>query len=393
MSTFDFNTVVSPFIKALPASGLAKFLEITANNPNIVPLSVGEPDFDIPAKVKEACIDSINAGKSTYTSTLGLLELREAIADDTYKNYGVKYDPKTEIMVTVGVSEALYVVVRSILAPGDEIIIPEPCYVANKACIILSGAKPIPVETFLENNFVPTIEDLEKAVTPKTKAILLGYPNNPTGAIISKEQIKQIGDWAKKHNLVIVSDELYAHLTYGGKKHTMFTSYSEFRDRTIVLNGFSKSYAMTGLRLGYITAPAAIISVMNLLHQNVVLCANSTAQYGAIAALKYCQKDVEAMVAEYDARRKIMIDAFKKMNIPLYSPEGAFYVFPCIKQTGLTSMEFVEKLLNEENVLVIPGSIFGNSGEGFIRCSYAYSQENLKIALERIARFINKYRK
>ena len=387
MSTFDFNTVVSPFIKALPASGLAKFLEITANNPNIVPLSVGEPDFDIPAKVKEACIDSINAGKSTYTSTLGLLELREAIADDTYKNYGVKYDPKTEIMVTVGVSEALYVVVRSILAPGDEIIIPEPCYVANKACIILSGAKPIPVETFLENNFVPTIEDLEKAVTPKTKAILLGYPNNPTGAIISKEQIKQIGDWAKKHNLVIVSDELYAHLTYGGKKHTMFTSYSEFRDRTIVLNGFSKSYAMTGLRLGYITAPAAIISAMNL------LCANSTAQYGAIAALKYCQKDVEAMVAEYDARRKIMIDAFKKMNIPLYSPEGAFYVFPCIKQTGLTSMEFVEKLLNEENVLVIPGSIFGNSGEGFIRCSYAYSQENLKIALERIARFINKYRK
>lgn len=393
MSTFDFNTVVSPFIKALPPSGLAKFLEITANNPNIVPLSVGEPDFDIPEKVKEACIASINSGKSTYTSTLGLLALREAIAEDTYKNYGVKYDPKTEIMVTVGVSEALYVVISSILAPDDEIIIPEPCYVANKACIILSGAKPVPVETFLEDNFVPTIENLEKSITTKTKAILLGYPNNPTGAIISKEQIKLIGDWAARHNLVIVSDELYAHLTYDEKRHTMFTAYPEFRDRTIVLNGFSKAYAMTGLRLGYITAPAAIISAMNLLHQNVVLCANSTAQYGAIAALKYCQNDVKAMVAEYDIRRKIMIEAFKTMNIPLYSPEGAFYVFPCIKETGLTSMEFVEKLLNEEEVLVIPGSIFGSSGEGFIRCSYAYSQENLKIALERIGRFINKYRK
>lgn len=393
MSTFDFNSVISPFIKALPPSGLAKFLEITANNPNIVALSVGEPDFDIPEKVREACIESITAGKSNYTSTLGLLELREAIAEDTFKNYGVKYDPKTEIMVTVGVSEGLDVVIRSIMSPGSEIIISEPCYVANKACIILAGGNPVPVETFLENNFIPTIEDLEKAVTPNTRAILLGYPNNPTGAIMPKEQIKAIGDWATKHNLVIISDELYAHLTYGGKKHTMFTAFPEFRDRTIVLNGFSKAYAMTGLRLGYITAPAAIINAMNLLHQNVVLCANVTAQYAAIAALKYCQIDMEAMIAEYDARRKIIIAAFQAMALPLYSPEGAFYVFPCIKETGLSSMEFVEKLLLEEEVLVIPGNIFGNCGEGFIRCSYAYSQENIRISLERIAKFVKKYKR
>ncbi len=390
---YDFNAAVSPFIKSLPPSGLAKFLEMTANNPNIIPLSVGEPDFDIPEPVKEAEIKSINEGKSCYTSTLGLLELREAIAEDTYKNYGVKYDPRTEIMVTVGVSEALYTVICTIMHPGDEIIIPEPCYVANKACIMLAGGKPVSVETKLENGFVPTIADLEAAVTPKTKAIMLGYPNNPTGAVISAEQIKAIGDWAVKHNLIIISDELYAHLTYNGKKHTMFTSFPEFRDRTIVLNGFSKAYAMTGLRLGYITAPAEIISAMNILHQFVVLCPNSTAQYGAIAALKYCRKDVDNMVEEYDRRRKIMIEGFRKMGVPLYEPEGAFYVFPCIKETGMTSMEFVEKLLEEEEVLVIPGSIFGDSGEGYVRCSYAYSEEILHKALERIARFIAKHKK
>lgn len=390
---YDFTAAVSPFIKSLPPSGLAKFLEITANNPNIIPLSVGEPDFDIPEPVKEAEIKSINEGKSGYTSTLGLLELRQAIAEDTYKNYGVKYDPRTEIMVTVGVSEALYTVISTIMHPGDEIIIPEPCYVANKACIMLAGGKPAAVETKLENGFVPAIEDLEAAVTTKTKAIMLGYPNNPTGAVMSADQIKAIGDWAVKHNLIIISDELYAHLTYNGKKHTMFTSFPEFRDRTIVLNGFSKAYAMTGLRLGYITAPAAIITAMNILHQFVVLCPNCTAQYGAIAALKYCRRDVDNMVEEYDRRRHIMIDGFRKMGVPLYEPEGAFYVFPCIKETGMTSMEFVEKLLEEEEVLVIPGSIFGDSGEGYVRCSYAYSEEILFKALERIARFIAKHKK
>lgn len=391
--SFDFSNAVSSYITSLPPSGLAKFLEITAGNPNIVPLSVGEPDFDIPEAVKAAEIKSINEGKSCYTSTLGLLELRQAIAEDTYKNYGVQYDPHTEIMVTVGVSEALYTVITTLVNPSDEIILPEPCYMANKACILLAGGVPVPVETKLENGFVPAIEDLEKAVTPKTKAIMLGYPNNPTGAIMSKEQIKAIGDWAVKHDLIIISDELYAHMTYNGKKHTMFTSYPEFRDRTIVLNGFSKAYAMTGLRLGYITAPKQIIDAMNVLHQFVVLCPNSTAQYGAIAALKYCDNDVHDMVAEYDKRRHIMIDGFKKIGVPLYEPEGAFYVFPCIKETGMTDMEFVEKLLQEEEVLVIPGSIFGASGEGYIRCSYAYSEDILKTALERIERFINKYRK
>ncbi len=390
---YDFTAAVNPLVNALPPSGLAKFLELTANNPNIIPLSVGEPDFDIPDPVKEAEIKSINEGKSCYTSTFGLLELRQAIAEDIEGNYGVTYDPKTEIMVTVGVSEALYTTIYTILAPGDEVILPEPCYVANKACVILCGGKPVSVPTHLENGFVPTIEDLEKAVTPKTKAIMLGYPNNPTGAIMSKDQIKAIGDWAASHNLIIISDELYAHLTYNGKQHTMFTSFPEFRDRTIVLNGFSKAYAMTGLRLGYIMAPAAIISAMNIIHQFAVLCPNVTAQYGAIAALKHCRKDVDNMVEEYDRRRAIMIEGFKNMGVPLYEPEGAFYVFPCIKETGLTSMQFVEKLLEEEEVLVIPGHIFGEGGEGYIRCSYAYSEEILHKALERITRFIAKYKK
>lgn len=390
---YDFTAAVSPFIKALPPSGLARFLEITAGNPNIIPLSVGEPDFDIPQAVKDAEIQSINEGKSCYTSTLGLLALREAIAADIQKNYGVSYDPKTEIMVTVGVSEALYTTITTIMHPGDEIILPEPCYVANKACVILAGGTPVSVPTHLENGFVPTVEDLEKAVTPKTKAIMLGYPNNPTGAIMSKEQIKAIGDWAVRHDIMVISDELYAHMTYNGKKHTMFTSYPEFRDRTIVLNGFSKAYAMTGLRLGYIMAPAAIIEAMNTLHQFVVLCPNVTAQYGAIAALQHCRADVDNMVAEYDRRRHIMIEGFKAMGLPLYEPEGAFYVFPCIKETGLSSMEFVEKLLQEEEVLVIPGNIFGAGGEGYIRCSYAYSEDILYKALERIDKFIKKYRK
>ena len=389
---YDFNQAVSPFIKALPPSGLAKFLEITAGNPNIVPLSVGEPDFDIPEAVKKAEIASIEAGHSCYTSTLGMLELRQAIAQDIKNNYGVEYDPATEILVTVGVSEALYTVITTIMSPGAEIIIPEPCYVANKACIILAGGVPVSVPTSLENGFVPTVEDLEKAVTPKTKAIMLGYPNNPTGAIMSKEQIKAIGDWAASHDLIIISDELYAHMTYNGKKHTMFTSCPEFKDRTIVLNGFSKAYAMTGLRLGYIMAPAAIITAMNVLHQFVVLCPNVTAQHGAIAALKECRPDVDKMIAEYDRRRQIMIEGFRKIGVPLYEPEGAFYVFPCIKETGLSSMEFCEKLLEEEEVLVIPGHIFGAGGEGYIRCSYAYSEEILRTALERIERFINKYR-
>lgn len=390
---YDFEAAVSPFIKALPDSGLAKFLDIMAANPNIVPLSVGEPDFDIPQAVKDAEFASINAGKSCYTPTLGLLELREAISEDIEKNYGVHYDPKCEIMVTVGVSEALYTTLTTIMHPGDEVILPEPCYVANKACVILAGGKPVSVETYQENGFVPTVEDLQKAVTPKTKAIMLGYPNNPTGAVMSKEQIKAIGDWAVKNDLIVISDELYAHLTYGGKKHTMFTSFPEFRDRTIIFNGFSKAYAMTGLRLGYIMAPANIIKAMNALHQYVVLCPNVTAQYGAIAALKCCQPDVDKMVAEYDHRRQIMIDGFKEMGLPLYEPEGAFYVFPCIKETGLSSMDFVGKLLEEEEVLVIPGNIFGAGGEGYIRCSYAYSEDVLHEALKRIAKFVDKYKK
>lgn len=393
MANFDFSQVLSPCVTALPDSGLSKFMEMTADNPDIISLSVGEPNFDVPPKVREATIESIRNGHSNYTSTLGMIELRNAISQDIEQNYGVKYDPRTEIMVTVGVSEALFTVIRTLVGPGDEILLPEPCYISNKACIILAGGTPVPVQTYMENGFIPTLEDLEKAVTPKTKAIMFGYPNNPTGAIMSKEQIKMIGDWAVKHNLIVISDELYAHLTYGGHKHHIFTCFPAFRDRTIVLNGFSKAYAMTGLRLGYVLAPAALIKGANDVHQQMVLCPPVTSQYGAIAALKYCEPDMLEMMEHYDRRRKIMIEGIKKIGLPLYAPEGAFYIFPCIKQTGLTSMEFVEKLLTEENVLVLPGHIFGACGEGYVRLSYAYSEETLRTALEHLDRFIKKYTK
>ena len=393
MAKFNFTSAISPYVKALPDSGLGKFMEMTADNPDIISLSVGEPNFDVPPKVREATIESIKNGHSNYTSTLGMFELRSAISKDIERNYGVKYNPRSEILVTVGVSEALFTVIRTLVGDGDEVILPEPCYISNKACIILAGGTPVPVETYMEDGFIPTIAALEKAVTPKTKAIMFGYPNNPTGAIMSKEQIKNIGDWAVKHNLIVISDELYAHLTYGGHKHHIFTCFPEFRDRTIVLNGFSKAYAMTGLRLGYILAPKELIKAANDVHQQLVLCPPVTSQYGAIAALRYCEPDMLDMMAHYDKRRKIMIDGIKKIGLPLYAPEGAFYIFPCIKQTGLTSIEFVEKLLKEENVLVLPGHIFGAGGEGYVRLSYAYSEETLHKALEHLARFIKKYTK
>ena len=386
--SYNFDAAVSPFIKALPPSGLAKFLDIMAANPNIVPLSVGEPDFDIPQAVKDAEINSICEGKSCYTPTLGLLELREAIAADIHKNYGVKYDPKTEIMVTVGVSEALYTTITTIMHPGDEIILPEPCYVANKACVILAGGKPVSVETYQENGFVPTIEDLEKAVTPKTKAIMLGYPNNPTGAIMSKEQIKAIGDWAVKHDLIVISDELYAHLTYGGKTHTMFTSFPEFRDRTIIFNGFSKAYAMTGWRLGFACGPAPVMQVLTKLHQNCIMCAPTTSQYAAVVALRECDDEIERMRREYDVRRRLLVKRFNDMGLACFEPKGAFYVFPSIQSTGLSSAEFCEKLLYSQKVAVVPGTAFGDSGEGFVRVSYAYSVNHLTEALGRIERFL-----
>ena len=385
--SYNFDAAVSPFIKALPASGLAKFLDIMASNPNIVPLSVGEPDFDIPQAVKDAEIVSISEGKSCYTPTLGLLELREAIADDTYKNYGVKYDPKTEIMVTVGVSEALYTTITTIMHPGDEIILPEPCYVANKACVILAGGKPVSVETFQENGFVPTIEDLEKAVTPKTKAIMLGYPNNPTGAGMTWEDKQKIARFAIKHDLIVFSDEIYEDLSYVPRSPSIAT-IPGMHDRTVVFNGFSKAFAMTGFRIAYAVGPHDLIDAMMKIHQYTMLCAPGPCQIGAREALTNGAEEREAMRVEYEERRNVIVKGFNDMGLPCFMPRGAFYVFPCIKSTGMTSMEFSKALLEEERVAAVPGSAFGTSGEGYIRCSYATSMAEILEALKRIREFL-----
>ena len=389
-------TQVSDRLASLsPSETLAmsqKSNELKAQGIDVINLSVGEPDFFTPDHIKEAAKKAVDDNYSFYSPVPGYLDLRKAIVAKLKNENGLTYTTD-QIIVSGGAKQSVCNVLLSIIGPGDEVIVPAPYWVSYVEMVKLAEGTNVVISAGIEQDFKITPAQLEAAITPKSKAIILCSPSNPTGSVYSKEELAGLAEvLAKYPNIIVLSDEIYEHINYVGA-HESIAQFESIRDRVVVINGVSKAYAMTGLRLGYITAPSAIISAMNLLHQNVVLCANSTAQYGAIAALKYCQKDVEAMVAEYDARRKIMIAAFKAMNIPLYSPEGAFYVFPCIKETGLTSMEFVEKLLDEEDVLVIPGSIFGNSGEGFIRCSYAYSQENLKIALERIAKFINKYRK
>ncbi|HWR39532.1 MAG TPA: aminotransferase class I/II-fold pyridoxal phosphate-dependent enzyme [Patescibacteria group bacterium] len=381
---------IAPAVQAIPPSGIRRFFDIVAEMKGVVSLGVGEPDFVTPWHIREGCIHGLQRGHTTYTSNHGLLELREEIARHIRDDYGVEYDPRREALVTVGVSEALDLAMRALLCPGDEVLVPEPCYVSYKACVALAGGIPVPVATSLDNEFRVTAEQLEALVTPRTKMLLLGYPNNPTGAVMSRPELEKIARLAEKYDLIVVSDEIYAKLTYEGE-HTCFASLPGMKDRTLLMNGFSKAYAMTGWRLGYVLANPDFIAAMTKIHQYTMLCAPITGQVAAIEALRCGEEPMRKMVTEYNYRRRLMLAGLERIGLPCFEPKGAFYVFPSIAATGLSSLEFAEALLKAEKVALVPGDAFGVSGEGFVRCSYATSTIQLTEALERMERFMRRF--
>ncbi len=375
----------------LKPSGIRKFFDIASEIEGVISLGVGEPDFDTPWHIREEGIYSLERGKTYYTSNSGLLGLRKAINEFNKTKYNLDYNYKNEILVTVGGSEAIDIALRSVIEEGDEVIIPTPCYVSYEPCVVMAGGVVKTINLKNENQFRLQPEELEAVITPKSKVLIISYPNNPTGAIMELEDLKKIAEVVIKHDLLVISDEIYSELSYG-VKHVSIASLPGMRDRTIVVNGFSKAFSMTGWRLGYAMGNAAIIKEMTKIHQFCIMCAPTNSQYAAIEALNNGDQDVIDMRNAYDERRRFLIDWFKKHNIPMFTPMGAFYIFPDIRQFGLSSEEFSLRLLNEEKVVVVPGTAFGESGEGFVRISYAYSIDDLKKALERVERFINKLR-
>jgi aminotransferase len=376
----------------LPPSGIRKYFDIASTIKDVISLGVGEPDFITPWRVREASIYGLEKGRTTYTSNWGLLELRELISKYTYDGTGVYYDPGDEVLVTTGVSEGIDLAVRAITDPGDEILVVEPSYVSYKPCVIMAGGVPVPVATTEENGFKVRREDLEAKITPRTIAIIMNYPNNPTGAIMTKKDLEEVADVAVEHGLMMLSDEVYEKLTYEGR-HASIASLNGMRDNTILLNGFSKAFAMTGWRLGYACGNPDVIEAMMKIHQYTMLCAPITAQVGAIEALRNGQKDMLEMVKEYDRRRRVIVRGFNALGMHCFEPRGAFYSFPSIKFTGLSSEEFAERLLYEQGVVTVPGSVFGEPGIGHLRCSYCASMEDIKEALARIGRFLDGLRK
>lgn len=389
----DWQKRISPVVQAIPPSGIRRFFDIAAEMEDVISLGVGEPDFVTPWSIRESCVYGLEQGYTSYTANRGLLELREEICALQKRNFNIDYDPKTNVLVTVGVSEALDIAMRAILTPGDEILIPEPCYVSYKACASLAGAVPVAVPAKIENNFSITPADLEAHVTDKTKALLIGYPNNPTGAILTKEQLMDIANFAQEHDLIVISDEIYGDLTYGGERHVCFAGLPGMKDRTILLNGFSKAYAMTGWRIGYAMSNPAIISAMTKIHQYTMLCAPITAQIAAVEALRHGEKYMKKMVSEYDKRRRLIYDGLTNAGLKCFEPKGAFYIFPDITSTGLTSEEFAEQLLMKEHVALVPGTAFGQCGEGYARCSYATSVTKISEAIARIEHFVQHCKK
>ncbi|HEX3031098.1 MAG TPA: aminotransferase class I/II-fold pyridoxal phosphate-dependent enzyme [Bacillota bacterium] len=385
----EWEQRVSPTVRNMPPSGIRKYFDMAAEMKGVISLGVGEPDFVTPWNIREACIYSLEQGKTMYTSNHGMLELREAISGLYKEETGLSYDPRSEIVITVGVSEALDLAMRAILEPGDEVIIPEPCYVSYQACVTLAKGVPVPVYTKLENEFRLTPQELEAAITPRTKALILSYPCNPTGAIMTKADLEAIAEIVAKHDLLVISDEIYDKLTYEGT-HTCFASLPGMRDRTILLNGFSKAYAMTGWRVGYACGNKAFIDAMVKIHQYTMLCAPITAQTAALEALRNGKSAMEDMVKQYDQRRRLMLHGFREMGLDCFEPRGAFYIFPNISKTGLTEEQFTEELIKEARVAVVPGTAFGESGRGHVRVSYAASVKNLSEALDRIGKFVAK---
>ncbi len=376
----------------MPPSGIRKFFDIVSEMKDAISLGVGEPDFDTPWHVREEGIYSLERGKTFYTSNAGLKELKQEICNYLNRRFGLEYDYNKETIVTVGGSEAIDIALRAMLEPGDEVLIPQPCYVSYHPCTVLAGGTPVVIELKGENDFKLTRQELIDAITEKTKVLVLAFPNNPTGAIMDYEDLKNLVDVIIEHDLIVISDEIYSELTYD-KEHVSIAAFPGMKERTIVINGFSKSYAMTGWRLGYAVGPELIIEQMIKIHQFAIMCAPTTSQYAGIEALRNGDADVAMMRDAYDKRRRYLIHSLRKMGLECFEPFGAFYVFPCIKSLGMTSEEFATKLLQEEKVAVVPGTAFGDCGEGYLRISYAYSIENLKIALERMERFVERYKK
>ncbi|MBR6237479.1 MAG: aminotransferase class I/II-fold pyridoxal phosphate-dependent enzyme [Lachnospiraceae bacterium] len=379
---------------ALKPSGIRKFFDVVNEMPDAISLGVGEPDFDTPWHIREEGIFSLEKGRTFYTSNSGLMELRKEIDAYLSRRFNVSYDPKSEMLITVGGSEAIDMAFRAMINPGEgeEIIIPQPSYVSYEPCAILAGAKPVIIDLKAENDFRLTADELKAAITDKTKILVLPFPNNPTGAVMEKEDLEAIVPILVENDIYVLSDEIYAELTYTDRGHVTIASMPGMRERTILINGFSKAYAMTGWRLGYACGPSNIIAQMTKIHQYAIMCAPTTSQYAAIEALRNGDDDVAEMRDAYNQRRRYLINTFKKMGLPCFEPFGAFYIFPCIKEFGLSSDEFATRLLMEEKVAVVPGTAFGDSGEGFLRISYAYSMEALKEALGRIEPFVNRLR-
>ncbi len=383
------KSFLSNTIRNLKPSGIRKFFDIAATMDDVVSLGIGEPDFPTPQPIIDAGMQSLKAGETHYTSNAGILELRLALAAHLEELYGLKYDPLSEIIITVGVSEALYLTFAALLNPGDEVIIPTPCFVSYQAEVSLAGGKPVEIYTSMEDDFQPNPAVIEKAITPRTKAILLGYPNNPTGAVVSRDRLNAIANLAEKHNILIISDEIYDRLVYG-HEHVCFAALPGMQDQTVLLGGFSKAYAMTGWRIGYAAGPADLIQGLMRVHQYSVMCAPTISQYAALEALKVGEPFVQEMKAEYDRRRHLIYDGLNQLGLPTFEPHGAFYAFPSVHDTGLSDKMFAERLLVEEKVAVIPGSAFGEAGSGFVRCSYATKYELIEKALEKIGNFVKR---
>ncbi len=383
----NMQGMITPAVRDIPPSGIRKFFDLVNEMKDAISLGVGEPDFVTPWCIREAGIYSLEKGHTHYSPNLGFIELRKEIANYYNRKFDVPYNPENEIIVTVGGSEGIDVALRSLVGSGDEVIIPEPSFVAYKPCTIFTGALPVVLNLKVQDQFRLTPSLLESVLTNKTKVLILPYPNNPTGAIMEKEDLQKIVDILKSKDIIVISDEIYAELTYKGK-HTSIASFKEMKEKTLVINGFSKAYAMTGWRLGYCCGHKDLISAMYKIHQYTIMSSPTTAQYAGIEALKNADSDIDDMIKEYNMRRRIIVDGFKKMGLSCFEPFGSFYVFPCIKSTKLSSAKFCEKLLQQEKVAVIPGTAFGDSGEGFVRACYCSSLDNINEALKRISRFI-----
>lgn len=378
-------------VTGIKPSGIRKFFDIVSERKDAISLGVGEPDFDTPWHIRDEGIYSLEKGKTFYTSNAGLKELREEICRYLQRKQGLVYDPLKEVVVTVGGSEAIDIGLRAMVNPGDEVLIPQPSYVSYEPCAVLAGAVPVIINLKAENEFRLTARELEEAVTDRTKILILPFPNNPTGAIMERRDLEAIAEVAVKRDLFVLSDEIYAELSYK-EKHVSIAQMPGMKERTILINGFSKAYAMTGWRLGYACGPANILEQMTKIHQFAIMCAPTTSQYAAVEALRNGDEDVVEMCRAYNQRRRFLLNAFREMNLPCFEPFGAFYVFPCIKEFGMSSDDFATRFLDEENVAVVPGTAFGECGEGFLRISYAYSVEKLKIAMGRLERFVGKLR-